>query len=668
MRRNKVNKISRREFIRVSALATAGVAAAACAKTPEEKVEPTATTAPKAEPTATPVPEAAPAANQPPMLADQVKAGTLPALDERIPAEPLVLEVQEEIGEYGGTWRRGYSGIADRWGPTKCIEEYPWEYNPDLTIRPNLMTKWEVNDDASEWTWYMRKGVRWSDGEEWNTDDVKFWYEAVWQNEQLTPNPQSSSSFSPGGIPMEMEFLDNYTFKTKFGTPNILLSVRTWYDWNRFAEHYISQFHPDYGDQAEIDKAIADNEVDVWSDLFGHFTTGPKGGWWVNPEKPVLWAWHCTVPPPGDLIEMARNPYFWQVDPEGNQLPYIDKVTHRLYENKQVFNMWLINGEIDMMQRHVDVADFTLLKENEANGDYRVLQWKAASHVGPNPNQTYTGDQWLADLFANRDFRHALSISINREEVNETVYNGLCEVRQISPVSGSPQFDAEFETKWIEYDPDMANELLDGIGLEWDADHKVRMRPDGKPLQVIIETHRLPGTTDLDTIELLIKYWGDVGVEASVNIIDRALYTEHYNSGDIQIGWWGADRMALPMKDPGIFLGTTRDRPWITLYALWYTSDGKEGVEPPADHPCREIWKIWEDVQTTADFDEASAKFQKIVDIHKEHVFNIGVVGECTSLIVAKNNFRNIVGGYISDDPLRDVHLLKDPQFFIRQS
>ena len=92
-----------------------------------------------------------------------------------------------------------------------------------------------------------------------------------------------------------------------------------------------------------------------------------------------------------------------------------------------------------------------------------------------------------------------------------------------------------------------------------------------------------------------------------------------------------------------------------------------EGVEPPADHPCREIWEIWERVQVMADFDEASAEFQKIVDIHKENVFNIGILGECASLIVAKNNFRNIVGGYISDDPLRDVHLLKDPQFFIRQ-
>jgi peptide/nickel transport system substrate-binding protein len=667
MRRNKVNKINRREFIRVSALATAGVAVAACAKTPEPKEEATATTAPKVEATATPVPEAAPAANQPPMLADMVKAGSLPALDERIPAEPLVLEVQEEIGEYGGTWRRGYSGIADRWGPTKCIEEYPWEYNPDMTIRPNLMTKWELNEDASEWTFYIRKGVKWSDGEEYNTDDVRFWYEGIWQNEQFTPNPETNSTFSPGGIPMEMEFLDDYTFKAKFGTPNVLLSIKTWADWNWLAEHYTKQFHPDYGDQAAIDKAITDAEVDTWDALIGHFASGPKGGWWVNPDLPVVWAWRSTVPPPGDMIEMARNPYFWQVDPEGNQLPYIDKVTHRLYEDQQVFNMWLINGEIDMMQRHVSVGDYTLLKENEANGDYRVLEWKTASHVGMNPNQTYTGDEWLAGLFSEVDFRHAVSIAINREEVNETVFNGLCEVRQISPVSGSPQFDAEFETKWIEFDPDGANELLDGLGLEWDADHKVRMRPDGKPLQVIIETSAAPGSTDLDAIQLTIGYLANVGIDATMNVVDRSLYTEHYNSGDVQIAWWGADRNALPMKDPGIYLGTTRDRPWITLYALWYSTQGKEGVEPPADHPCREIWEIWERVQVMADFDEASAEFQKIVDIHKENVFNIGLLGECASLIVAKNNFRNIVGGYISDDPLRDVHLLKDPQFFIRQ-
>jgi len=658
-----VNEISRREFIRISALATAGVAAAACAKTPE----PTATPRPEAA-IPTPKPEEKPEAKQPPMLADMVKAGTLPPLEERVPAEPLVLEVQEEIGEYGGTWRRGYSGIADRWGPTKCIEEYPWEYNADMTIRPNLMTKWEVSGDATEWTFYMRKGVRWSDGEEWNTDDIKFWYEAVWQNETMTPTPGKNATFSPGGIPVEIEILDDYTFKTKFGAPNILMSVRTWADWNTHAEHYIKQFHPDYGDKAEIDKAIVEAEVDTWDALIGHFASGPKGGWWVNPDLPVVWAWHCTAPPPGDLIEMARNPYFWQVDPEGNQLPYIDKVTHRLFENKQVFNMWLISGEIDMMQRHVSVADYTLLKENEEKGDYRVLVWKSAGHVGLNPNQTYTGDQWLADLFANKDFRHAMSIAINREEINETVFNGLCEVRQISPVSGSPQFDAEFETTWIEYDPDGASELLDGIGLEWDADKKVRLRDDGKPLQVILETSAAPGSVDLDAYELVVKYFGDVGIDASVNVVDRSLYTEHFSSGDVQIACWGADRNALPMKDPTIYLGTQQDRPWISLYGLWRNTDGKEGIEPPADHPCREIWKVWEDVQVTADFDEATKKFQKIIDIHKENVFNIGILGECASLVVAKNNFRNVVGGYISDDPLRDVHLLKDPQFFIRQT
>lgn len=504
-----MNKISRREFIRISALATAGVAAAACAKTPEPEA---ATPTPKPEAaTPTPKPEEGPAANQPPMLAELVKAGTLPPLAERIPANPLVLEVQEEIGEYGGTWRRAYTGIADRWGPTKCIEEYPWEYNPDLSIRPNLMTKWEVSEDASEWTFYMRKGVRWSDGEEWNTDDIKFWYEAVWQNSTMTPAPAKSSTFSPGGTPVEIEILDDYTFKAKFGAPHVLLSILTFADWNRWAEHYIKQFHPDYGDKAEIEKVLKEEEVDTWDALIDHFASSKKGGWWVNPDLPVVWAWKSTLPPPGDLIEMARNPYFWQVDPEGNQLPYIDKVTHRFFDNVEVFNMWVINGEIDMMQRKVGTAFYTLFKENEEKGDYRVLIWRKASHLGLNPNQTYTGDQWLADLFANKDFRHAMSIAINRDEVNETVYSGLCEVRQISPITGSPQFDAEFETTWIEYDPDGANELLDGIGLKWDADKKVRLRADGKPLQVILETTAKTGSADLDAWELVVRYFKAVG-------------------------------------------------------------------------------------------------------------------------------------------------------------
>jgi len=652
-------KLTRRDFLRLSAVATASAIAAACRATPTPEV--------KVAPTETPVPEvpvAVPKYKEAPMLAELVKAGKLPPVDERLPVEPLVLPVIEEIGEYGGTWRRAYKGIADRWGPTKCVEEYFWEYNPDLSIRANLASKWEISEDASEWTLHLRKGVKWSDGEEYNTDDIKFFYEAVWKNKTLTPAPEKHTYWSPGGVPMEIEILDKYTFKLKFAAPNITLGVTT-FIWN-YPEHYLKQFHPDYVPMSEVEKAVKEAEVDTWDQLFDHITTSKKYGWWVNPDLPVIWAWRSTLPPPGDLIEMERNPYFWQVDPEGNQLPYIDKVTHRLFESAEVFNMWIISGEIDMMQRHVELANYTLYKENEEKGDYRVLTWKLANHLGLNPNQTCP-DKVLAQLFSNKDFRHAMSIAINREDVNETIYDGLYECRQISPISGSPQFDPEFETKWIEYDPDKANELLDGIGLEMGPDG-VRRRPDGKPLEVILETTAAIGSPDLDAWELVVRYFADVGIKASVKQVERSLYTEHFESGDVEIACWGADRNALPMKDPTIYLGTCRDRPWITMYALWYLTDGAEGIEPPADHPCREIWKIWEDVQTTPDLDEATEKFQKIIDIHKENVFNIGILGEGPALIIAKNNFRNVVGGYICDDPLRDVHLLKDPQFFIRQT
>jgi peptide/nickel transport system substrate-binding protein len=371
---------------------------------------------------------------------------------------------------------------------------------------------------------------------------------------------------------------------------------------------------------------------------------------------------------------MVRNPYYHAVDTEGNQLPYVDHVTHALFEDTQTLNLWIAQGLIDMQNRHLSTQDFTFFKENEEGGGYKVVLWKAASTHAFYPNVSYQGDPVLASIFDTADFRQALSIAINRDEINDLVYNGVMEPRQVSPVSGSPEFDPEFESMWAEYNPDRANELLDGLGFtERDSDG-FRKRSDGKTLAFTITWTESGFNSSPDEIQLVIDYWQAIGIKVSQEVVERALYDERTRIGDVQVGNWFADRNSVVKADPTRYLGTVFDGPWAPLYGSWCNKQRVQDpstftfpvAEPPADHPIRQMWDLWDKVQVEPDEATRNALFKQLLDLHKAHPYQIGTVGEDPQPVIVKNNFFNVGGGFISDDTLRNVGLLKPVQFFIR--
>ena len=402
--------------------------------------------------------------------------------------------------------------------------------------------------------------------------------------------------------------------------------------------------------------------VESWLDLWGD--RGPVQSWWLNPDLPVISAWKVDVPPTdgGRQVVMVRNPYYWQVDPEGNQLPYIDTITHDLFEDRETLNLWIVQGLIDFQARHVDgLGNFTLFKENEDAGNYYLNQWLGGSVDALYPNLN-TPDEVLAELFNDATFRQALSVAINREEINEIVYSGLAEPRQASPISGSTNFDAEFETKWTEYDPDAANALLDELGLtERDGDG-FRIRPDGETLQLIISTH----LSDTTWLELVKAYWEEIGISVVINVSERSLYTEQATAGEVEIGVWGFDRQSVIAADPRRYTGAITDGPWAPLYGQWFDTGGTAGVEPPADHPIRDVWTAWENAQTAPTLAEADAFVQEMVSIHRENVWVIGTVGEAPSIFIVNNDLANVPSGFINDDALRSPGNAQPAQFFYR--
>ena len=616
---------------------------------------------------------AAPAAAQnyseAPMLAAKVATGELPPVEQRLPANPRVIPVFDQVGTYGGTMRRAFNGPSDRWGPTKMMEERVVEFemnlDRELSLVPGFVEDFSVSADSSTYTFTLREGLRWSDGAPVTTRDVQFWYEDVFLNEELTPS--IGELYKSGGEPLQLQIVDDRTFVVSFAEAyplflNVLAKESTGrpgLDRPGFVEpfHYLKDFHPTYAAPDALQAAVEANNVEKWTDLWD--SRGPIQAWWFNPDMPVLTAWRVATPPPADIVVMERNPFYYGVDQDGNQLPYIDKIEHRLFENQEAFNLMIIQGEIDMQARHVNPGDFTLFKENENGGDYTVSSWVNAQTWTLIPNLNVE-DEVLRGLFEDIRFREALNIAIDREAINELAFSGLGEARQAGPISGSPNFDPELEKLWTEYDPDRADALLDELGLSERDNAGFRLLPDGRRLAIVIDTR---WEDQNPTLELVRQFWEDTGVEALVRLIDRTLYTERVSTAAFQIRYAPWDRSSIISADPRLLLG------WQTFapeYFRWWNSDGADGVEPPADHAIRDVWAAWDAAASANTYDQAEGHVQDIISIHRENGWLVGLVGETPAVFIVSNRVGNFPPDLVNDDVLRGQGIAHPQQMFIR--
>jgi peptide/nickel transport system substrate-binding protein len=687
----------RRRFLQLSAVAAVTGAITACGGSPAAPspavsgpaTTPTAAapTAPAAAPTApalavsqaTATPATATASKQykeSAMLAERVKGGGLPPVEQRLPRVPRSLKPLDEVGQHGGTWRQAYRGISDRFGVSYLCEEYliEWDVPEPNTIRlvANVVERWEQNSSATEFTFHLRQGMRWSDGSPVTTEDVRFWWEDVQLGlKELVPAPNFAvqqrigSEYKSGTLTV----VDETTFKIAYQSPYPLLPITIAKRGGDFLlpAAYLKRFHPKYIPVEQLTKIAAEKKVATWQDLWGKpgQLEGPAYFWFTNTELPTLRPWKIAVPNPADPIIFERNPFYWQVDTEGNQLPYIDRISLQLFENNDVLNLRIAGGQIDMQGRSIDVGSYTFLKENEQKGNYRVLRWRAASTDAYYPNVNCP-DKVLAKLFDTPDFRQALSLAINRKDINDLAWSGLGKPRQASPIPGSPEYDAELEQTWAEYDPTKANALLDGLGLTKKSDG-TRTRSDGKTLEVTVQHISVAGSAADDAHQRVKKYWEAIGVKTVVTYVDRSLYEQRNHNGEVEIGFWSFDRCSVVKADPGRWLGTIDDGPWAPNYGHWYDQNSYKREEPPADHPIREIWKLWEQTQLEPDEAKRNALFKQLLGVHKKAPYAIGVVGEKVAPIIVSNAFRNVRDGYIWDDTLRGDGVQNPQQFFIKK-
>ncbi|MEJ5229110.1 MAG: ABC transporter substrate-binding protein [Pseudothermotoga sp.] len=608
-----------------------------------------------------------------PMLTELVKQGKLPPLEQRLPEEPLVIVPEEEIGQFGGTWRRVWKGLADQWGIYRLAAPRLVFFTADGgSFVPGLAKKWEILEDGRIYIFYLRKGTKWSDGHPYTADDIIFWVEDIVGNDEISSAKPGWFNF--GGEKVRVSKIDDYTVKFEFAKPNALFMLQVAYStgFSGAPKHYLKQFHTKYTSLEELQKIMAAEKQDTWVNLF-NLKNNPIR----NLELPVLWTWKAASDPSGQFFIMERNPYFWAVDIEGNQLPYIDVIRHEYVMSDEMILLKAIAGEIDMQHRHIGLlgagaGNYTLLMENAKKGDYRILNWTTANgSVSQLMLNTHNNaDSVLKEIFSDKRFRYALSLAIDREEINEVLFNGLAKPRQASFVSGSGYYDPEWEKAYAEYDIKKANQLLDEMGLKWDAKKEYRLRPDGKPLQFTIQ---VTGQVHVDIWTMVKEQWKQIGVRVEIENLERSLYESRLSAGNFDAQAWPMDRAALPLTDPIWIVpaATQYSSAWYIGWMDWINAY-KQGQEPPATaieppEDVKKLVQIWEKVLIETDPSKRKELMLEITKIHRENLWMIGTVGEDIAPTVVKNNFRNVPEKLVSDAVFFTPTNGMPMQFFFKQ-
>ncbi len=582
-----------------------------------------------------------------PALKIKVAIGELPPVEERLPEEPMVIAPKEEIGKYGGsirTWALDPTVLG--WDEVTLRAQALLNLTPDkTTVIPNIAKGWDLSEDYKTLTVFLRKGMKWSDGELFTASDVMFWYEDIFLNDELTP--VKPSMWVSGGEPVRAEKIDDYTVRFQFAEayPVILQHLTAIWGANPFApEHYLKEYHIKYNPKAnEIAK---ERGYEAWYQLF-KFHAPENFQARLDPDRPVILPWMLEKSDATGNRYFVRNPYYWKIDTAGNQLPYVDRLVRSLVGSMEVRDMMYAAGEIDWGAANMPMAQYPFFKKNEEKAKYHVLEWRAGwgSDIAIQFNLTYPKDPVLVDIFKDIRFRQAMSLAINRDDINNTFYFGKGVPRQATLTSNCSFYEDWMGKYYAEHDPEKANQLLDEMGLKWDKEHEHRLRPDGERLTLIMELAMGHGY-DRERSYLLIRdYWKEVGVELVIKTIARALYFERGGANQLQMGAWG-----LPGEESGAWMN-----PWSNFapywgdryvgipWKEWWDTDGKSGEEPPED--VKRLFELAEKWPTTLPGTEEYERIGKeLVTINLNNLFVIGAVGWLPWPVVCKDALKNTPG------------------------
>jgi peptide/nickel transport system substrate-binding protein len=596
-----------------------------------------------------------------PQLAELVKTGRLPPVEQRLPTEPLVLQPLESTGKYGGTWRRAFIGPSDGENGNRLMASDKllfWDPTGSRIV-PSVCKSYDLSADGKTTTLFLRKGMKWSDGAPFTADDFVFWYEDMYLNKDVVPNP--IADMASGGKQGKLVKIDETTIQFQFENPYFLFPAMLAGDTligggqavrqangNSFGAyapaHYLKQFMPKYTSEAEANAKARAAGFDNWVRML-HV----RKDWQLNPELPTLGPWKTTRPINTPTWVMERNPFYYVVDTDGNQLPYIDSVVMTLAENIEVVNLRAMAGEYDLQERHIDLAKLPVIRENRERGKYDVhldLAYNGADttlHI----NMNHTADAEIGKWLGTADFRRALSLGIDRDQLNETFWLGLATPGSTAPAEVMPESPGpEWRKKWSVLDVAQANKMLDGLGLTKKDREGFRLRTDNGQ-RLIIQLTAVKAFMDWPAhAQMIAQQWRRIGIFADVREQERGLAFQRMMSGDHHIFVWTNGGTELLYLYPSWALPVSvANGAYGIEHARWYASNGAQGTKPTDPH----MLNVMEMFRSAAGQQEEARNktAQEIWKIMVDQQFHIGVCGQSPALMgvrMASRRLGNIPG------------------------
>jgi peptide/nickel transport system substrate-binding protein len=578
-----------------------------------------------------------------PVLAEQVAAGTLPPVEQRLPSVPYVDPMDQdwqEVGRYGGQLRLLMAKVRDLrqmvvYGYARLVG-----YTPDLELQVDILERVE-NQDDKVFTLHLRPGHKWSDGQPFTSEDFRYWWEDVANNEELSPVGAPIALTIEGELP-RVEIIDETTVRYSWSSPNPtflheLAKASPLYIYR--PAHYLKQFHQKYADEAELAKKIEAAHQRNWASLHNRLDDLYKND---NVDLPSLQPWVNRTKPPSDRFRFKRNPYFHRVDPKSQQLPYIDEVVVQI-ASSGIIPAKTGAGDSDLQARYLRFDNYTFLKESEARQDIKVRLWRTARGsrraLFPNLN---VKDEVLAKLFRDVRFRRALSLAVDREEINQVIFYGLAIEGNNTVLPDSPLFKDEYQTSWAEYDIDHANSLLDEIGLTERNGEGTRMMSDGRSLEIIIESAG-ESTEETDILELIRESWSKAGIKLHTKPSQRETFRRRIYAGEAQMTiWFGIENALANAAMSPVELAPVRQEyfQW-PRWGQFIETKGKAGEAPdmPEAQELTDLYHAW---FRTPDRGEREKIWHRMLSLHAEGVFSIGLVAGVPQPIVVNGKLRNL--------------------------
>jgi peptide/nickel transport system substrate-binding protein len=620
-----------------------------------------------------------------PTLAARVASGELPPVEERLPnaEEVMVVAVVDRIGDYGGTWRRAFTGPNDGQNADRLMMDMVLYYDLNGTeVIPNVAKGWDISDDGLVYTLYLREGMKWSDGVPFTSEDFVWHFNNVILDDEINPTREGQIGWS--GVQAEsMTAVDEYTVSVllterKDGFLDSLANYTTggWTLHGRVGDgmygptHYLKTIHRKFAeDKDAFDKRVADAGYENWITFFKDNASPLK-----STDTPVVSPWKMTSPITAEIYEWERNPYYWAVDPAGNQLPYIDRISMTLTGDKEILNLKASAGEIDFQHRHIEMAKVPVFKENEERSQIDVQFWGSHGAVGIAINMSYGEgevdyevDEEVKKWLNNFEFRKALSLAVDRNKINEVMFLGQGDISQPIFSKGHPFYPGDaYAQKYTELDPDQSMQILDSIGLKDTDGDGIRNRTDGKGNLVFIMDYAAEYFVAYDVLaELIEEDLAKVGIKVALKPMDVSLFKERRdgNTGILMAGG------LMSARWPNLL-----DR-WYehgSAYRTWYTggrdvySEDSVAAEP-TDPDILRLAQLADDAVKLryADRKDVYVEGQRIFI---DNLYGIGAVGNTPAfngVIVKKKYFKNVPPQAPNESPLQNPGIARTVQFFI---